>query len=72
MAEELERRGLWDDVRIFHHRTRAMKPRKAVYSLTDRAYIADAGPTDRTKVKRRVSRLTAVLLRTEEPDVPSS
>ena len=31
MVEELQRRGLWDDVRIFHHRTCAMKARKALY-----------------------------------------
>ncbi|HSM66682.1 MAG TPA: putative nucleotide-diphospho-sugar transferase [Ilumatobacteraceae bacterium] len=54
MAAELKRRGLWDEVRIFHHRTRAMKARKAVYSLTDRAYVADAGRRVVAKVKRRL------------------
>lgn len=56
MADELKRLGWWDDVRIFHHRTRAMKARKAVYSLTDRAYMADAGRRTIDKVKRRASR----------------
>lgn len=56
MADELHRLGLWDDVRIFHHRTRSMKARKAVYSLTDRAYLADAGRRVVSKVKRRLSR----------------
>jgi hypothetical protein len=56
MAEELKRQGLWDDVRIFHHRTRAMKARKAAYTLTDRAYVADAGRRVVAKVQRRVSR----------------
>jgi hypothetical protein len=56
MAEELKRRGLWNEVRIFHHRTRSMKARKAVYSLTDRAYVADAGRRIVAKLKRRTSR----------------
>jgi hypothetical protein len=56
MVEELQRRGLWDDVRIFHHRTRAMKARKALYSLTDRAYLADASRRVADKIKRRISR----------------
>lgn len=56
MAAELERLGLWDEVRIFHHRTKAMKARKAAYSLTDRAYITDAGRRVVDKVKRRLPR----------------
>jgi hypothetical protein len=56
MAAELKRRGLWGDVRIFHHRTRAMKARKALYSLTDRTYVADAGRRVVAKVRARVSR----------------
>ncbi len=56
MAEELKRRGLWGEVRIFHHRTRAMKARKVAYSLTDRAYVADAARRVISKLKSRVSR----------------
>ena len=56
MVPELKRRGLWDEVRIFHHRTRPMKARKAMYSLTDRVYIADAGRRLVDKAGRSVSR----------------
>ena len=56
MAQELKRRGLWEDVRIFHHRTRSMKARKAMYSLTDRSYVTDAGRRLVTKIRRRMSR----------------
>ncbi len=56
MAPELKRLGLWDEVRIFHHRTRAMKARKAMYSLTDRTYAADAARRVAAKVKRRLPR----------------
>lgn len=56
MAQELKRRELWDDVRIFHHRTRSMKARKAMYSLTDRVYVTDAGRRLVTKIRRRASR----------------
>ncbi len=35
MEEPLKKEGRWDQVRIFHHRTRAMKLRKALYSITD-------------------------------------
>ena len=55
MVSELKRRGLWDGVCIFHHRTRSMKARKAIYSLTDRTYVADAGRRFVSKVERRVS-----------------
>jgi hypothetical protein len=33
-----------------------MKARKAAYTLTDRAYVADAGRRVVAKVQRRVSR----------------
>ncbi len=55
MAPELKRLGRWDDVRIFHHRTRPMKARKALYSLTDIAYVTEAGRRVVDKVERRVS-----------------
>lgn len=56
MADELKRRGLWDSVRIFHHRTRWMKARKARYSLTDRAHIADTGRRVVGKLRNQLRR----------------
>jgi hypothetical protein len=35
MVPELKRLGVWQNARILHHRTRAMKLRKALYSFTD-------------------------------------
>lgn len=55
MAPELRRLGVWDDVRIFHHRTRSMKARKAVYSLTDWAYLVEARRRLVDKVELRAS-----------------
>lgn len=55
MVDELKGRGLWGDVRIFHHRTHAMKARKAMYSLTDHNLVADAVRRLATNVKLRAS-----------------
>jgi hypothetical protein len=37
MVAEMKRQGLWKDARIFHHRTRRMKLRKMLFSVTDPA-----------------------------------
>ena len=43
MIPEIKRLGRMDDVRIFHHRTRAMKARKMFYSVTDWPTIREIG-----------------------------
>lgn len=35
MVPEMKRQGIWKDARIFHHRTRSMKLRKMLFSVTD-------------------------------------
>ncbi len=43
MAAPLQAAGRWEAVRIFHHRTRRMKLRKALYSLTDPMTAREVG-----------------------------
>jgi hypothetical protein len=56
MAPELKRLGRWDDVRIYHHRTPSMRARKAMYSLTDWAYVTEGAHRLVDKIQRRASR----------------
>ena len=56
MVDEMKRRDLWKDARIFHHRTRQMKLRKALFSVTDVAMVKESARKGAEKVRRRVSR----------------
>ena len=42
MIDDMKAQGIWDDARILHHRTSAMKARKLAYSLTDLAAAREA------------------------------
>ena len=55
---ELEEEVLryWKDARIFHHRTRQMKLRKALFSVTDVAMVRESARKGAEKVRRRVTR----------------
>ncbi len=43
MLPEIKRLGRMGDVRIFHHRTRAMKARKLLYAITDWSTVREIG-----------------------------
>lgn len=59
MVEEMKRQGIWDDARIFHHRTTAMKARKLAYSLTDMAAAREAIRRGAVAVRQKVRRLSS-------------
>jgi hypothetical protein len=56
MVDEMKRRGIWKDARIFHHRTNQMKVRKALFSVTDPALLVESARKLTGKVRKRVSR----------------
>jgi hypothetical protein len=56
MVDEMKRRDLWKDARVFHHRTRQMKLRKALFSVTDVAMVRESARKGAEKVRRRVTR----------------
>jgi hypothetical protein len=55
MVDEMKRRGLWAGARILHHRTRQMKLRKALFSVTDLAMMRETARKGADKVRRRVA-----------------
>lgn len=57
MIDEMKRLGLWGDVRILHHRTRAMKTRKFAYSLTDVSEIRAVARRGAVAVRKTLRRL---------------
>ncbi|MGH8978764.1 MAG: hypothetical protein ACRDV7_11860 [Acidimicrobiia bacterium] len=54
MVDEMTRRRLWSDARIFHHRTRHMKLRKALSTITDIEQVRAAAHKGAAKVRRRI------------------
>lgn len=62
MVPELRRLGQWEGARILHHRTRAMKFRKALYSFTDMT-------TAREVALKMVMRLKSKLLRSSAAQI---
>lgn len=56
MVDELKRRGAWPQVRVLHHRTRPMKTRKALYSVTDPATAREVARKARNRVGHLLGR----------------
>ena len=57
MVDEMKGRDMWKSARIFHHRTRRMKVRKALFSATDPAMVRDMARRGSHKAWRRVKAL---------------
>jgi hypothetical protein len=58
MIDEMKGQGIWDDARILHHRTSAMKARKLAYSLTDMSAANEALRRGGVAVRQKLRRLS--------------
>lgn len=66
MIEEVKRLGLWDDVRILHHRTRSMKARKLAYSMTDVSAIGEVFRRGTVAARKTLGRVRGDGVRRDE------
>ena len=58
MIDDMKDQGLWEDARILHHRTPAMKARKLAYSLTDMSAAKETLRRAAVAARQRARRLS--------------